>query len=416
MQRPGCSLLNVYDPQGFSQGHKIAVAVFEVGGGGVGSNAGPLEKPRDILLEQFQKALKKTKYFSEVSLVAPDATSDAEYVLEGNLIGLNGGSRAGRYFLGGLGNAGQMRVSGQILGPAKASGDNASRPVLSDWECDVFNAGQNPFAFGESNAKVTKENAEAVAFTLSLEMKHLLRGKEGKTELDKMERKAEADTDKGALTGSTKSINRSWREKQDWETADYVKEIESFIVRSNEEKSRGVDVLWLTHASYQAHAKLIPSLKQTAILRSQVIKPGMLTDIEVVKPFAGQDVIVLVASYTAKSTVTPLLWDSKQIRSATYLMRKGTGGQKIATAEFQDDKISSYIVLKGVSNFRAFHPVILVFPAKLPDGTPFVQSTTDSIELHTEVDGRPVQIDFNLKDFDLRNLDDLKMASLGGQQ
>jgi hypothetical protein len=87
-----------------------------------------------------------------------------------------------------------------------------------------------------------------------------------------------------------------------------------------------------------------------------------------------------------------------------------------------DDKISSYIVfdekkfLKGLSNFRAFHPVILVFPAKLPDGTPFVQNTTNSVELHTEVDGRPVQIDFNLKDFDLRNMDDLKMTLPADQQ
>jgi hypothetical protein len=416
-------LLNVYDPKGFSEGRKIAVSVFEVGGAGVGSNAGPLEKPRDILLDRFQKALKKTKYFSDVSVVAPDATSDAEYVLEGNLIGLSGGSRLGRYFVGGFGNAGQMRVSGQILGPAKRQADNASRPVLSDWECDVFNAGQNPFAlFGESNAKIAKENAEGVASALSFEMKHLLRGEEGKTELDKMERKAESDSEKGAITGSSEHVNRSWREKQEWETADYGKEIESFIVRSHEEKSRGVDVLWLTHASYQAHAKLIPSLKQTAILKSQLIKPGMLTDIEAVKPFAGQDVIVLVASYTAKSTVTPLLWDSKRIRSETYLMRRGNSGQKIAPSEFLDDKIASYIVfhektiLKGLSDFRAFHPVILVFPAKLPDGTPLLMSTTDSVEFHTEVDGRPVQIDFNLKDFDLRNLDDLKMVLPGDQQ
>jgi hypothetical protein len=59
--------------------------------------------------------------------------------------------------------------------------------------------------------------------------------------------------------------------------------------------------------------------------------------------------------------------------------------------------------------------VILVFPTKRADGTPFLRSTSDVVELHTEVDGRPVQIDFNLKDFDLKNLDELKMASAGAQ-
>lgn len=55
----GCSLLNIFDPSGFSPGRKIAIGVFEVGGAGVGSNAGPLEKPRELLLERFQRDFKK---------------------------------------------------------------------------------------------------------------------------------------------------------------------------------------------------------------------------------------------------------------------------------------------------------------------------------------------------------------------
>ena len=58
-QQPGCSLLNVYDADAFSKGRKIALGVFEVGGARVGSNAGPLEKPRELLLERFQRDFKK---------------------------------------------------------------------------------------------------------------------------------------------------------------------------------------------------------------------------------------------------------------------------------------------------------------------------------------------------------------------
>jgi hypothetical protein len=148
----GCSILNVYDANSFSKGHKIAVGVFEVGGAGVGSNAGPLEKPREILLDRFQKDLKKTKYFSAVSVVAADMSSDADYILEGDLIGLNGGSRFGRIFVGGFGSLGQMRVSGRILGPAPKSTDPARR-VLSDWECNVFTGGKWGTEGNESMAR-----------------------------------------------------------------------------------------------------------------------------------------------------------------------------------------------------------------------------------------------------------------------
>jgi hypothetical protein len=417
-QKAGCSVLNVYDPNAFSKGGKIAVSVFEVGGGGVGSNAGPLEKPREILLERFQRDLKKTKYFSEVSVVTPDVTSNADYVLEGNLIGLAGGSQFGRIFVGGFGNAGQMRVSGRILGPALRPGDTASRPVLSDWECNVFGVGKWGF---ESNEGVTKRNADAVSDALTNQISTLLRGKEGKTKLDKMEAKDESDSDKSPITGKSQPNTRSWRDKQQWQAADYYDEIESFIVRSNEERSRRVYVLWLTQASYKAEAKLVPSLKQTAIVKNREVKPGMLTDLEAVRPFAGQDVIVLVATFATHAKSAPFLWPSKEMRDATYLVRPGFAEARIVPTQFLDDTIASFMVFnekkvfKGLSGFSAFHPVILVFPTKRPDGTPFIQSTSDVVELHTEVDGCPVQIVFNLKDFDLRNLDELKLASTAGQ-
>src|SRR5207249_673553 len=152
-----------------------------VGGGGVGTNAGPLEKPRQLLLEHFQKDLNKTKYFSDVTVVAPDMPSDAHYVLEGNLIGLNGGSRRGRYFIGGFGNMGQMRVNGRILG----SGQGEARPVLSDWECNVFNPG-GVFDWGGANDKLARQNAGLVSAVLTRQIGRLVKGKEGKTKLDKL--------------------------------------------------------------------------------------------------------------------------------------------------------------------------------------------------------------------------------------
>jgi hypothetical protein len=409
----GCSLLNIYDPKGFSPGRKIAIGVFEVGGGGVSSNAGPLEKPRELLLERFQRDFKKWKYFSDVSAVAADMSTNADYILEGDLIGVGGGSQFGRVFVGGMGSLGKMRVSGRILGPASQPGDSSTRPILSDWECNVMGGGKWGF---EGNAKIARENADAISDALTKEISKLLHGKEGKTQLDKLEAKEEADTDRAPITGKTESKNRPWREKQEWQQADLDNEIESFVVRSHEARARGVDVLWLTQPSYRAHAKLLPMLKDTAILQKKQIKPGMLTSLEPVKPFAGQDLMVLVAAFSIHSTAAPFLWDSKQIKAATYLVKPGADTERVAPVEFLDNSIASYMVmdekrvLKGRSNFRAYHPVILVFPTKRADGSPFVQNTNDVVELHTEVDGRPVRITFDLKDFDLKDLSELRMG------
>src|ERR1700761_3206001 len=337
----GCAVLNIYDANAFSKGRKIAVGVFEVGGGGVGANAGPLEKPRELLLERLQKDLKKTKYFSSVSVAAADMSTDADYVLEGDLVGVTGGSQFGRIFVGGFGNAGQMRISGTILGPAARPGDGESRAVLSDWECNVFDVGKWGL---EGNEKVARHSAEVVSDKLTKQISNLLGGKEGKTRLDKLEAKAESDSDKSPITGKSQARNRSWRDKQEWKPADYYDEIESFVVRSREERSRGVDVLWLTQASYQAHWKLLPTLKQTAILQKKEIKPGMLTDLEPVKSFAGQDVVVLVATFKIHSTAAPFLWDSKQVKSETYLVEPSASGQRLAPTQFLDDKIASYMV------------------------------------------------------------------------
>jgi hypothetical protein len=413
----------VYNASALTKGRKIGLAVFEVGGGGVASNAGPLEKPREILLERFQRDFKKSKLFSDVSLVAPDAESDSDYILEGNLIGVNGGSRKGRIFSGAnVGAAAQMRVSGRILG----AGRGESRPVVSDWECNVYQSGLDlGTSMGlagivagavhrstQSNEKLTKKNADLVSDALTQQLKRLLRGKEGKTRLDKIEASDDKDSDRSPITGKSQANNRSWREKAEWQEKDYLNEIDSFIVRSREERSRGVDVLWLTKTSYAAHAKLLGSMKQTAILQGHDLKRGMLTDLESVSPFLDQDVVVLVATFDVHAAAAPFLWDTNRLKAATYLTRGGGAGEKLVPSQLLDDKIASYMVLEKKNKFRAFHPVVLAFPTKRADGTPFFQSIDDVAELHTEVDGRLVQITFNLKHFDLKTVDDLKMGGV----
>jgi hypothetical protein len=237
------------------------------------------------------------------------------------------------------------------------------------------------------------------------------------SQLDKLQDQVASDSDREPITGKTEAVNRSWREKKDWASEDYFDEIQSFVVRSDESRDRSVDALWLTGSCYGAHANLLPRLRQTAILRNREIKRGMLTDLEPVRSFVAQDVYVLIATFSVGSGRAPFLWETERIRKTTYLRRADPSGTPAPPMEFLDSRLASYVVFnekrifKGLSNFRAFHPVVMVFPTRQPDGSPLIRGVDDSVELHTEVDGRPVRLTFNLKHFDLRSVDDLKPGS-----
>ncbi len=407
-QKASCAILNVYDAEALVPQKTLAIKLFDVGGPGVDSDAGSVESPRKILFEKLEKDLTKTKYFSKVSAVPADETPQTDYVLEGEIIGIHGGSRAGRYFVGGFGSAGQMRVSGRILGRAEMLDGREFRPTIGDWECTSFMAGGGLFSFGGSNESVTRNNAKWISSLLSREIKDLKK-------IDKLKSRVVEDSDKKPIQGSSRPENRKWRERSDPTADDYYDEIESFVVKSEQERSRGVDALWMTDACYRAHSGLLPMLRQTAIVSNRQVKRGMLTDLDVIKEFVGQDQYVVVATFTVGSNEAPFLWDRARMQRATYLTRAGAGSPRVEPVRFVDDQIASYIVFnekrifKGLSSFRAFHPVIMVFPTRLPDGSPVITSTGDVVELHTEVDGRPVKIDFNLEHFDLAGLEELSI-------
>jgi len=411
-----CYVLNVYDPDGYEKGKSISLGLFSLEGGGITYSGGPLETPRRVLLESLKEDLTNTKYFSSVTVVAADQKLDSHYLLEGEVAGMHGGSRFGRIFIGGFGNMGQMRINGRLFGPAKRSDDgNEKRPLISDWECNSFDAGG--FWGLSGNEGTTKKNADKIANSLSNQVFGRMDKRLDKltAEVRKVELK---DDNKDPMTGETRRHDRKWREKQDWKADDYADEIESFVVQSERKRSRGVDALWLTSASYRAHQKLLPMLRQTAILRNKDIVRGMLTEIEPILQFEGKDVYILAATFNVSSEAAPFLWDTGKMRESTYLTRVDEPGVKIQPVGLLDDAIRSYMVFrekrffKGLSNFWAFHPTLIVFPTKKPDGSPFLRSVEDMVELHTEVDGQKVRLKFDLKHLDIRSLDDLKFGEV----
>lgn len=413
-----CYVINVYDPDGYEKTKSISVGLFSLEGGRIIYKGGPLETPRRVLLESLKEDLEKTKYFSSVAVVAADQKPDSHYLLEGEILGVHGGNRFNRIMIGGLGNAGQMRVNGRLFGPAKKS-DNGEekRPLISDWECISYDMG-GFFGVG-SNETAAKKNSDKIAKSLSQQVFGRMDKRLDKltSEVRKTEQK---ESSKDLITGETKPSDRKWREKPEWKADDYENEIESFVVKSDRKRSRGVDALWLTSASYRAHQKLIPLMKQTAILNSNDVERGMLTTIEPVTPFEGKDVYILAVTFNVSVMAAPFLWDAGKIREGSYLTRVAEPDSKLQPLEFLDDAIRSYIVFrerkvfKGLSDFWAFHPTLLVFPTKRPDGSPFLRSAEDVVELRTEVDGYQVKLKFDFKHFGIKSLDELKIG--GGEK
>ena len=78
---------------------------------------------------------------------------------------------------------------------------------------------------------------------------------------------------------------REWRGKAEWDRSDYLDEIASFMAKGERERRRGVDALWLTDASYEAHTKLQPLLSN-----EQSPPPYTLDDITRLERFKGKDV------------------------------------------------------------------------------------------------------------------------------
>jgi hypothetical protein len=404
-----CTLLNAYKPDAFQKGRTISLGVVSVAGGKVASTAGPTETPRRIVLERLKTELDKTKYFTSVTIVPGDQNPDGHYLLEAELAGVSGGSRVGRALVGGFGNAGQMRVVGRLLGPPVQGGDG-SRAVIADWECDAFHMG-GFWGLG-SNEETAQKNAEAIAKNLKNELFDDIEKR-----LAKLAEKSREDEKKSPVKAETHEVNRKWRDKPQWEPSDYADEITSFVIEGDRERGRAIDALWMTQAALNAHNKLIPALRETAIMRANEIKRGMLTTTEPVEAYKGKDVYVFVLTFNVASTESPLIWDTAKIREATYLARAGGAGTRIAPSAFVDDAVSSFIIFKqnkvmrGIVSFWGYHPVIVTFPTKMPDGSPVVTGPNDRLELHSMVDGRPVVFTFDLKHFALQGVDDLKLAA-----
>lgn len=316
-----------------------------------------------------------------------------------------------RITIGGTSAAGQMRVAGRLYGPPQAAGPEGKRLLISDWECNRFDMG-GFFGLG-SNETAARKNADKIARSISREVF----GKLDKR-ADELVKRVSKDAKKGPIVGKSHSWERTWRDKSDWKADDYADEIESFVIKSDRERARGVDGIWLTRPCYRAHQKLLPMLRQTAILRRKEIRRGMVTDLGPLTPFEGADVYALAVTCNVSFQEAPFVWRSKQIRDATFLTRKGDKTAKLAPVEFLDLAIPSYVVFdekrvfKAFSTFWAYHPAVVIFPTKLPDGSGLVRSLDDVVELRTEVDGRPVLLEFNLKHFGLASVDELRMAEV----
>lgn len=415
--RSQCVVINIYQPEVYDTDKSISIGLFSMGEGFVKPNFGPLETPRQVLLESLAKDLTATGYFSSVEVVAADtAKSTTDYQLKADILGVEGGSRLERTVKGGLGSTGKLRINGTLLGPPhKDESGRTVREAISDFECNAFDMG-SWLGLG-SNESAVRGSAEKTAESLS---KAVFRRMDKR--MAKLLEKNKRNEDRMPLLGKSKQINRKWREKQEWSVHDYEDEISSFVVRSKRGQDRGVDALWMTDALWTTHERLLAQLPQTAVLSSRDIKRGMVTNIKPIQTLRGQDAYVISLTFNVSANAAPFIWNSEAIRSATYLARADDPDIRVEPSEFLDRKLRSYVVFreravfKILQTFWAFHPTVIAFPRTTPEGQPLVRSLDDRIELHTSVDSRPVELTFDLRHFDLRTVDDLALSAPASKQ
>jgi hypothetical protein len=99
-----------------------------------------------------------------------------------------------------------------------------------------------------------------------------------------------------------------------------------------------------------------------------------------VTQFEGKNVYVLAVTFNVTMDRAPFLWSSEKFRQSTYLRRVDQADVKLAPNDVFDSALRAYAVF---FNFWAFHPVLLTFPTTMPDGSAFLRSVNDVVELHT---------------------------------
>ena len=222
---------------------------------------------------------------------------------------------------------------------------------------------------------------------------------------------------KKTLKGASRKMSSVWRTtpEEEWKLDKFKDDLSRYVVTTKREDWYQVDALWLTSDSYEANRRINQIDPQARdALEGRPFAPGFLPDLEPLAEFADQDVYVLALTFNRGTDGRPpYFWDRQTIEAESFLAYKEDLDHRIRPRVI-DRLWASYLSFRRYRLSKRLwksHPTLFIFPTKLPDGSPFITSLNQKLELHTIVNNHPVLIEYNLAHFGLDRTKELRFNS-----
>jgi hypothetical protein len=414
-----CSMVTLDEPGAYQRNQALAMRLFPIKTA-PNYKAGEVEDLRIHMAEELKKSLTATKFFRSVDIVKENESPQGAYLLEGEFLQIDQGSRQ----IPAIARLATVGVHARLFGGAKYS------VLVAEFEC----VGHGEW-FGAKGA--TKDSIDRIAWGLARRVV-----KAEKTAAKVASAKG-TDTMLGEAPGGSRAvallspalagvkripgIHRKSKQEDSAEVLDPEDEngdIEADPKRKDEEKKflttlvrarkrrsiRELDAVWFTDPVYQAQVKLVGLVTTPKDdLRGRTLRGGLLPSNQHLRAFEGQPVFVIAASYDKLMNQSPIVWNKEQVK---YTKLRGAGGRTVTPVTTIDPSCTPSIISKGKANFKVqfvSRPVIFAFPATLPGGEPLVSSLDETVELQTQFEGTQVTLRFDLRSFGLRDVSDLRL-------
>jgi hypothetical protein len=287
-----------------------------------------------------------------------------------------------------------------------------------DFECEGAEIGGGPGGFGlatnfidglfsafDSSESLLRKSFDKFAVDFAKNIKDLDADREKQLK-SKAKRRAISE-------GATVRGTKVWRQhaRSDWTLAEHSKEVNVFVVETQNKDWFRVHALWLGESAYASNTYL-----NTAEFGEGKVElaDGLLPDLTPAHALLEKPGYLIGVTFESGASdgrtdghEGPFIWDDNTVLKATYLVRKGEPGRTLAASN--GVRLPAYLQRRGSFGVRWRNvPVIFAFPVVSTDGTALVQSFADEIELHTAIGDRQAVVIFRVADLELTDLRDLQ--------
>lgn len=355
--------------------------------------AGSPEEIRSLLAEKLRKELLDSKRFSSVTVLDKEKSAHTELMLEAEFTRVSQGTIT-------FPIAGGVPTLTRIEGKLKSV--NSSQ-LIFEFVCDIARAG----GLISRPRKWINSNISDIARSLN-------------GLIPEIEKKASAFGKSRPFSIAAETTQRSyadllraptlWAKKWEFHVPLYPswQDARSFA-SSRISETEIVMADWVTAQNrrdlfdvYKMAMAINHNFESPSILKGETAYLQKLS-----QELKATDTYLLWVWFVGKS---PVFWDREKIIAATSLRNTARPDERIRPIRALE--LPPYIPLRRRYKYAkdewVIHPVVFVFPAKRADGSAVIETTSDRLEVHTEVEGQPVSIHFDLSAHQIKSVEAIR--------